>query len=289
MFYLCKTEDFGKKCLKLIGMQENDVGTQIDMNPFMLVFIFLLCVFLVAYIVRIISWAFYLIENKSCRYRFTDKSDKSQLEKHFLSFRLYLGKPRSNYLNYMSDLVFGNSVYFNNMDKLNIKITLKTVLLVMHLTFTYLLFKFLFSSKIVYSQLEFVALLASFPTIFWHHHSVFYNKWKHCAEMVHTYLMLNKEEPVLDFSIDVTNRESDYQARFNNYNTSVLQLKHSILIDMIHLEMWSHKSFYRIFNGILIERLFSIENEKLSIDLAKKYAYGEMSEDDLENFLRDRD
>ena len=145
---------------------------------------------------------------------------------------------------------------FNNSNGLGVKFSIQSFLYVINVIAPSIL---LFSIILKKNPITIIdgnplIAIAALPTIYWYLNTIFYRKWKHCADLVEKYIDLDLKEPTGSIHNGVNPSEGNVTAR-SRYNKTVANYQHALVMDLLHLDLWAHKSYYRYFNNILIEKL----------------------------------
>lgn len=212
------------------------------------------------------------------------------IEKELLRRSVFLKSSSKNWFDKLINILSVRWHFFNNINNHNAKITIKTILLVFNLSLLFLIISNNFIEEPDIDMEKVIAVvIASVVATFWHLDTVFQRKWKHCADVAYKYIELDLQRP-FDESLVVNAKgeeELEMAGKIENFDNVCSSYAHALLIDLLHLDLWAHKSFYRHFNHILYQRILQKYQAPIAEKKLKELLMHKLSTRDIEVILRD--
>jgi len=188
------------------------------------------------------------------------------------------------------DLFFGRWHFFNNINKINKKLFIRTFVAIFNFASFYILIGILSLKKgETLNWIELKYFIGAFPVIYFSLHTIFFRKWKHCADIMNEYVTLDYTVlPVKNYELNRILAKKDLENRNKNYADTVRRQEDMLLLKLLHLDLWAHKTFYRYFNHFMYDKLKNKygKNQEELIKQLIRLCKGEYSIQEVENLAR---
>jgi hypothetical protein len=276
------------------------ISWSLTFKPFRLILFIILTNIIIYFVLKIdFSKQF-----DSKRSTIDDQDDYASILKKLLRCPIPLAEVKSaSILKMLADFFLVKWHFFKNSNSLNTKLIFRSFLLALNLgmivfILLFFIFTFILKTEIALKNPSSMMILGTVPFLsFWHQHTVFHRKWKHVADMIEKYVLMDLNPPIYEEELSSlegkssSSKESmeEYKIgleKYNNFYKVVSDIEHSIVIDLLHLDLWFHKSFHRHFINIVTAKINSLNKGKQFLAEIKKFELGKYTEQDVEKLFR---